>query len=64
VKIKKSAGRPLTVACTRHYPPDTRACLVWLRNRRPQNWRDKVEPRRIQIQQRSSARSKGVVSSE
>jgi hypothetical protein len=61
VKIMKSGSQPLTVAYTRHYPPDTQACLFWLRNGRPQNWRDKVEPRRIRIQQRSSARSKGVV---
>jgi hypothetical protein len=64
VKIKKSAGRPLTVAYTEHYPPDTQACPFWLRNRRPRNWREKIEPRRIPIQQRSSARSKGVVSPE
>jgi hypothetical protein len=43
VKIMKSGGRPLTVAYTRHYPPDTLARLFWLRNRRLQNWREKVE---------------------
>ena len=43
VKIMKSGGRPLTVAYTRHYPPDTPACIFWLRNRRSQNWREKVE---------------------
>jgi hypothetical protein len=43
VKIMKSGGRPLTVAYTRHYPPDTQACVFWLRNRRSQNWREKVE---------------------
>jgi hypothetical protein len=31
------------VAYTRHYPPDTQACIFWLRNRRSQNWREKVE---------------------
>lgn len=53
VRIMKSGGRPLTVAYTQHYPPDTQACLFWLRNRCPQNWRDKAEheyreaPRRL-----------------
>lgn len=26
------------------YPPDTTACIFWLKNRRPDLWRDKVEP--------------------
>ena len=25
------------------YPPDTQAALLWLRNRRKQDWRDKHE---------------------
>lgn len=25
------------------YPPDTTACIFWLKNRRPELWRDKVE---------------------
>lgn len=26
-----------------HYPPDTTACIFWLKNRDPENWRDKTE---------------------
>lgn len=26
-----------------HYPPDTAAAIIWLKNRRPKNWRDKIE---------------------
>lgn len=26
-----------------HYPPDTTACIFWLKNRQPKNWRDKVQ---------------------
>lgn len=26
----------------KHYPPDTVACIFWLKNRRPDLWRDKV----------------------
>ena len=25
---------------TKHYPPDTSACIFWLKNRRPDLWRD------------------------
>lgn len=25
------------------YPPDTTAAIIWLKNRRPKNWRDKIE---------------------
>lgn len=28
---------------TKHYPPDTPAASLWLRNRQPKIWRDKVE---------------------
>ena len=27
-----------------HLPPDTHACIFWLRNRRPEEWREKREP--------------------
>ena len=27
----------------KHYPPDTQAASLWLRNRQPQLWRDKTE---------------------
>ncbi len=26
-----------------HYPPDTTACIFWLKNRRPDLWRDRIE---------------------
>ena len=26
-----------------HYPPDTTACIFWLKNRQPALWRDKVQ---------------------
>lgn len=28
----------------KHYPPDVTACIFWLKNRQPENWREKVEP--------------------
>lgn len=27
----------------KHYPPDTTACIYWLKNRQKENWRDKIE---------------------
>ena len=36
-------GKALEVAYTEHYPPDTAACLFWLKSRRPDRWREKVE---------------------
>lgn len=27
----------------KHYPPDTTACIFWLKNRQPDKWRDKTE---------------------
>ena len=29
---------------TMHLPPDTHACIFWLRNRRPEEWREKRDP--------------------
>jgi transposase-like protein len=26
-----------------HYPPDTVACIFWLKNRQPEHWRDKFD---------------------
>ena len=45
-KVMLYRGEPVTVPHTVHYPPDIRACMFWLRNRRPQYWLEKAEPRR------------------
>ena len=45
----------LTKRVTKHVAPDTTAQIFWLKNRKPKQWRDKVEPesnnniQRIQI---------------
>lgn len=31
------------VPYTEHYPPDTTACIFWLKNRQKNKWRDKTE---------------------
>jgi hypothetical protein len=43
-KILICRGEPVTVPHTVHYPPDIRACIFWLRNRRPRHWLEKAEP--------------------
>jgi hypothetical protein len=45
-KIFNDSGVPLIVPTTKHYPPDTTACIFWLKNRKPQQWRDKIEQER------------------
>lgn len=49
-KIFQYEGEPLVVPTTKHYPPDTAAAFIWLKNRRriavkqePLIWRDKHE---------------------
>jgi transcriptional regulator with XRE-family HTH domain len=34
-------SKPIIVPYTEHYPPDTVACIFWLKNRRPELWRDR-----------------------
>lgn len=44
VKIQvNSAGEVTEVPYTEHYPPDTTAGIFWLKNRKPDTWRDKRE---------------------
>lgn len=43
VKIFNNDGQPMVVPYTEHYPPDTGACLSWLKNRQPKLWRDRIE---------------------
>jgi hypothetical protein len=45
VKIFMPAGayEPVYAPYTEHYPPDTAAASLWLRNRQPGKWRDKHE---------------------
>jgi hypothetical protein len=45
VKIFMPAGatEPVYAPYTEHYPPDTNALSLWLRNRQPTRWRDKQD---------------------
>jgi hypothetical protein len=41
--IKVVAGQITITQTTKHYPPDTAAATLWLKNRQKAVWRDKVE---------------------
>lgn len=43
VKIMSYEGQSFTEEYTEHHPPDTTACIFWLKNRKPQDWRDRKE---------------------
>ena len=42
-KIFNANGKPLIVPTMKHYPPDTAAAFIWLKNRKNNDWRDKQE---------------------
>jgi hypothetical protein len=41
--IRVVGGEIVQTPIRKYYPPDTTACIFWLKNRRPAEWRDKVE---------------------
>lgn len=41
VKIFQYEGNPVEVSYRENVPPDTTACIFWLKNRRPKEWRDR-----------------------
>lgn len=42
VKIMQHQGVVVRAEYREHYPPDTTAAIFWLKNRRPEQWREKV----------------------
>ena len=43
VDIRVVNGEIVQTPIRKLYAPDTTACIFWLKNRRPEEWRDKVE---------------------
>jgi hypothetical protein len=43
VDIRVVGGEIVQTPIRKYYPPDTTACIFWLKNRRAAEWRDKVE---------------------
>ena len=48
-------GEPRTATYTAHVPPETRACMYWLRNRRPEDWREVSERVAAELAQEAAA---------
>lgn len=43
VKVFNNDGEIIKVPVLEHVPPDVTACIFWLKNRRPAEWRDKTD---------------------
>lgn len=43
VDIKVIEGQIVQTPLTKHYPPDTAAAIIWLKNRQKAKWRDRYE---------------------
>lgn len=43
VHVSNFQGEVTLTQLTKHYPPDTTAAIFWLKNRKPDDWRDKHE---------------------
>ena len=43
VDIRVVGGAIVQTPIRKYYPPDTTACIFWLKNRKTAEWRDKVE---------------------
>lgn len=43
VDIKVVAGQIVQTPIRKYYPPDTTACIFWLKNRKKADWRDKQD---------------------
>lgn len=43
VDIKMYEGQIIETSLTKHYPPDTAAAIIWLKNRQKTKWRDRYE---------------------
>jgi hypothetical protein len=47
--IKQFMGQVIVTPITKHYPPDTTACIFWLKNRQREKWRDEQVTNLLQI---------------
>jgi len=43
VHVSNFQGEITVTPLTKHYPPDTTACIFWLKNRKTKEWRDRTE---------------------
>lgn len=43
ISVGQGVSEIVQTPIRKHYPPDTTAAIFWLKNRRPAEWREKVE---------------------
>lgn len=43
VHVSNFQGMVTLTPITKHYPPETTAGIFWLKNRKPEEWRDRIE---------------------
>ncbi len=43
VHVSNFQGEITITPLVKHYPPDTAAAFIWLKNRQPEQWRDKID---------------------
>jgi hypothetical protein len=43
IHVSNFQGEVTLTPIVEHYPPDTTACIFWLKNRQSEAWRDKIE---------------------
>jgi hypothetical protein len=43
IDIRVIGGDIVQTPIRKFYPPDTTACIFWMKNRRPAEWREKIE---------------------
>lgn len=47
VDIKMYEGQIIETPLVKHYPPDTAAAIIWLKNRQKAKWRDRFEQEHV-----------------
>lgn len=48
-KVFNNNGEIVRANTTRHYPPDVTACIFWLKNRQPRQWRQRDVPVNVEL---------------
>ncbi|MCC8076248.1 MAG: helix-turn-helix domain-containing protein [Clostridiales bacterium] len=55
-RVEEYEGEIKTVTTTKPVPPDVTAQIFWLKNRRPDKWRDKPEPASSPDQEKAASK--------
>lgn len=50
VDIRAINGEIIQTPIRKHYPPDATSAIFWLKNRRPDQWRERAEPTKVELE--------------